>query len=126
MNERIKQLRKILGLSREEFANRLGLKSRGKIENIELGRTSPDEPFLDLICKTYNVNSNWLHTVEGGDDNMFVKLSRNDEISKFIGNIMEYEDDSFKKRLISGLAALDETGWDVLEKFLDSIQIKKD
>ena len=39
---------------------------------------------------------------------------------------MEYEDDSFKKRLISGLAALDETGWDVLEKFLDSIQIKKD
>ena len=57
---------------------------------------------------------------------MFVKLSRNDEISKFIGNIMEYEDDSFKKRLISGLAALDETGWDVLEKFLDSIQIKKD
>ena len=126
MNERIKQLRKILGLSREEFANRLGLKSRGKIENIELGRTSPDEPFLDLICKTYNVNSNWLLTGEGGDDNMFVKLSRNDEISKFIGNIMEYEDDSFKKRLISGLAALDETGWDVLEKFLDSIQIKKD
>lgn len=126
MNERIKQLRKILGLSREEFANRLGLKSRGKIENIELGRTSPDEPFLDLICKTYNVNSNWLRTGEGGDDNMFIKLSRNDEISKFIGNIMEYEDDSFKKRLISGLAALDETGWDVLEKFLDSIQTKKD
>lgn len=126
MNERIKQLRKILGLSREEFANKLGLKSRGKIENIELGRTSPDEPFLDLICKTYNVNSNWLHTGEGGDDNMFIKLSRNDELSKFIGSIMEYEDDSFKKRLISGLAALDETGWDVLEKFLDSIQIKKD
>lgn len=126
MNERIKQLRKILGLSREEFANRLGLKSRGKIENIELGRTSPDEPFLDLICKTYKVNSNWLHTGEGGDDNMFIKLSRNDELSKFIGSIMEYEDDSFKKRLISGLAALDETGWDVLEKFLDSIQIKKD
>lgn len=126
MNERIKQLRKILGLSREEFANRLGLKSRGKIENIELGRTSPDEPFLDLICKTYNVNSNWLHTGKGGDDNMFIKLSRNDELSKFIGSIMEYEDDSFKKRLISGLAALDETGWDVLEKFLDSIQIKKD
>ena len=57
---------------------------------------------------------------------MFIKLSRNDELSKFIGSIMEYEDDSFKKRLISGLAALDETGWDVLEKFLDSIQIKKD
>ena len=38
MNERIKELRKALGLSREEFANKLGLKSRGKIENIELGR----------------------------------------------------------------------------------------
>lgn len=60
MIERFKKLRKTLGLSREDFAKRLGLKSRGKIENIELGRTVPDNEFLKLICKEFNVSENWL------------------------------------------------------------------
>ncbi len=121
MNERIKELRKVLGLSREEFANKLGLKSRGKIENIELGRTSPDEPFLDLICKTYNINPKWLRTGRG---EIFIELSKDEQIEDFIGELLSDEEDSFKRRLISGLAALDENGWTVLEKFLDSIQKK--
>lgn len=121
MNERIKELRKVLGLSREEFANKLGLKSRGKIENIELERTSPDEPFLDLICKTYNINPEWLRTGQG---EMFIELSKDEQIEDFIGELLSDEEDSFKRRLISGLAALDENGWTVLEKFLDSIQKK--
>jgi len=121
LNERIKELRKVLGLSREEFANKLGLKSRGKIENIELGRTSPDEPFLDLICKTYNINPEWLRTGQG---EMFIELSKDEQIEDFIGELLSDEEDSFKRRLISGLAALDENGWAVLEKFLDSIQKK--
>lgn len=122
MNERIKELRKVLGLSREEFANKLGLKSRGKIENIELGRTNPDEPFLDLICATFNLNPEWLRT---GDGEMFAELSKDEQIEEFIGDLLSNEEDSFKRRLISGLAALDENGWSVLENFLDSIQIKK-
>lgn len=121
MNERIKELRKVLGLSREEFANKLGLNSRGKIENIELGRTSLDEPFLDLICKTYNINPKWLRTGRG---EMFIELSKDEQIEDFIGELLSDEEDSFKRRLISGLAALDENGWTVLEKFLDSIQKK--
>jgi len=121
LNERIKEFRKVLGLSREEFANKLGLKSRGKIENIELGRTSPDEPFLDLICKTYNINPEWLRTGQG---EMFIELSKDEQIEDFIGELLSDEEDSFKRRLISGLAALDENGWTVLEKFLDSIQKK--
>lgn len=121
MNERIKELRKVLGLSREEFANKLGLKSRGKIENIELGRTSPDEPFLDLICKTYNISPEWLHSGQG---EMFIELSKDEQIEDFIGDLLSNEEDSFKRRLISGLAALDENGWTVLENFLDSIQKK--
>ena len=86
MNERVKELRKALGLSREDFANKLGLKSRGKIENIELGRTIPDEPFLDLICKTYSVNSEWLHT---GNGEMFVKLSEDEEIADLVSDVLE-------------------------------------
>ena len=129
MNERLRKLRKELDMTQQEFADKIGI-ARGNIGSYEVGKSAISNAVISLICKTDfskgKVNENWLRTGEGGDDNMFIKLSRNDEISKFIGDIMEYEDDSFKKRLISGLAALDETGWDVLEKFLDSIQLKKD
>ena len=57
---------------------------------------------------------------------MFISLTRDEEIANFIGDILRDEDESFKKRLVSGLAALDETGWKVLEDFLNSIQKKED
>ena len=45
MKDRIKQLRKELGLSQDDFAKNLGLKSRGKIANIEFGKIEPDDDF---------------------------------------------------------------------------------
>ena len=52
-------------------------------------------------------------------------MSRDEQIEKFVGDLLHGEEDSFKRRLISGLAALDENGWKVLEDFLDSIQKKR-
>lgn len=122
MNERLKKLRKELDMTQQEFANGIGI-SRGNIGAYEVGKNAPSDAVISLICKEYNVNENWLRTGEG---DMFIKLSYSDEIAQFVGQLMTEEDDSFKKRLISGLAALDETGWKVLEDFLNSIQIKKD
>lgn len=59
MNKRIKELRKLLNLSQEEFGNRLGV-TRGAITNIELNKTIPKPLFIDLICKTFNVNQDWI------------------------------------------------------------------
>lgn len=74
-------MRNNLGLSREDFAKRLGLKSRGKIENIELSRTKPDDAFIHLICREFNVNEDWLRTGTGemfsepfGNSNMSERL----------------------------------------------------
>ncbi|MGN9059879.1 helix-turn-helix domain-containing protein [Mediterraneibacter faecis] len=122
MNERLKQLRKELNLTQQEFADKLGT-ARNNIAGYETGKRNPSDAAISLICTKYNVNENWLRTGEG---DMFVKLSYSDEIAQFVGQLMTEEDDSFKKRLVSGLAALDETGWKVLEDFLDSIQMKKD
>lgn len=122
MNERLKKLRKELDMTQQEFAEGIGIK-RNTIATYESGRNEPIDAVISLICTKYNVNENWLRTGKG---DMFVKLSYSDEIAQFVGQLMTEEDDSFKKRLVSGLAALDETGWKVLEDFLDSIQIKKD
>lgn len=122
MNERLKKLRKALDLTQQEFADRIGIK-RNSFANYETGRNTPIDAIIVSICKEFNVNENWLRTGEG---EMFIELSYSDEIAQFVGQLMTEEDDSFKKRLISGLATLDENGWKVLEEFLDSIQIKKD
>lgn len=122
MNERLKKLRKALDLTQQEFADRIGVK-RNSFANYETGRNTPIDAIIISICKEFNVNENWLRTGEG---DMFIELSYSDEIAQFVGQLMTEEDDSFKKRLISGLAALDDNGWKVLEDFLDSIQTKKD
>ena len=122
MNERLKKLRKELDMTQQEFAEGIGMK-RNTMATYESGRNEPIDAVISLICTKYNVNENWLRTGEG---EMFVEMSYDDEIAQFVGQVMGEEDDSFKKRLISGLAALDDNGWKVLEDFLDSIQTKKD
>lgn len=64
MNERIKKLRKALGFTQHEFADRLGI-SRGNIGSYEVGKSNPGGSVITLICKTFNVSEEWLRTGEG-------------------------------------------------------------
>lgn len=121
LNERLKKLRKTLDLTQQEFADRIGSK-RNTIAKYETDTNVPSAAVISLICREFNVNENWLRTGEG---DMFMEMSRDEQIEKFIGDLLHGEEDSFKRCLISGLAALDENGWKVLEDFLDSIQKKK-
>ena len=122
MNERLKKLRKTLDMTQQEFSDKLGVK-RNTVGQWEIGRNDPSDAIILSICREFNVSEEWLRTGKG---EMFIQLSRNEEIAEFVGQLMSDEDDSFKKRLISGLAALDENGWKVLEDFLDSIHKKGD
>ncbi len=122
MNERLRKLRKTLDLTQQAFADKLGI-ARGNIGAYEVGKNALSDAVISLICREFDVNENWLRTGEG---EMFIELTKEEEIASFIGGVLRDEDDSFKKRLISGLAALDETGWEVLENFLNSIQKKED
>ena len=121
--ERIKELRKELGLNQEEFGERLGV-SRSVIANIEYDRLKrPDqkESLYKLICKEFNVSEEWLRT---GNGEMFVPLTRNQLITDFASDLI-MEDNTFKKRLVEALAKLDVDEWEVLEKLAESL-IKKD
>lgn len=122
MNERLKQLRKALDLTQQEFADRIGSK-RNTIAKYETDTNVPSAAVISLICREFNVNEDWLRT---GNGEMFLELSRDEQIEEFIGTLLKDEDDSFKRRLISGLAALDDNGWKILEEFLNSIQKKRD
>lgn len=122
MKDRIKKIRKELDLTQQEFADRIGVK-RGGIANYEIGRNEPTDSVISLICREFNINEDWLRTGEG---EMFIKQTRDEQIASFVGSIQSSEDDSFKKRFISMLSALDESDWEVLEKMVITLHGKKD
>ena len=60
-NDRLKIVRKRLGLTQQEFADKLGIK-RGAIANYEIGRNTPIDAVITLICREFNINEVWLRT----------------------------------------------------------------
>lgn len=122
MKDRIKKIRKELDLTQQEFADKLGIK-RNTVATYESGRNEPIDAVISLICREFDINEEWLRT---GNGEMFIERSRDDQIAVFVGNILEKESDSFKRRFISMLAALDESDWETLEKIVEMMQKEKD
>lgn len=120
IGERIKKIRKELDLTQAEFAESIG-SVQNSVTGYETGRRNPSQPVIALICNKFNVNKQWLLTGEG---EMFVKLSRTDEIAEFVGKVLHSEEDSFKRRFVAMLSLLDEKDWEVLEKMVN--EMKKD
>ena len=65
IHERIKALRKPLGLNQTEFGKKLGV-TRSVILNIELKKVPPKEIFIEHICTVFHVNREWLLHGTGG------------------------------------------------------------
>ena len=102
MKQRIKLLRKELGLTQQEFADKLGIK-RTTIGNYELGRNEPVDSVISLICDRCHVNETWLRT---GDGDMFEQVSRDDELLRLIDESMTEESGEFKRRLALAIMKL--------------------
>ena len=85
MDERIKKLRKLLNLTQEDFASKIGL-SRNFIAQIELKKKKPSDRTISDICREFRVNESWLRTGEG---DMFQELPPEDEVAASISNVLE-------------------------------------
>nr|DAF18618.1 MAG TPA: helix-turn-helix domain protein [Caudoviricetes sp.] len=122
MNERIKSLRKYLNMTQDDFSKQIGF-SRKYISQVEIGTKTPSERTISDICREFDVNEEWLRN---GTGEMFVQKSKDEQISEMLGEIQKSGEDTFKHRLVSALANLDEDGWNALEKLIDSIAKKNE
>ena len=80
--ERVKSVRKKRELTLEKFGERLGV-TKTAISRIEKGDRGLTEQMFKSICREFGVNEVWLRTGEGGDDNMFTKVSDDDQFIRF-------------------------------------------
>ncbi len=120
MNERIKELRKVLKISQEEFGNRIGITGSG-VSRMESGSNNIAERTIKAICKEFNVNYMWLTS---GDGEMFIDTD--DDIMETIDRIMLGENE-FHKNLFKTFARLDEDELLALERIIDKfIEVKKE
>lgn len=89
-NERVKEIRKTLGLTLEKFGERIGV-TRGSMSNIENGNRNLTEQMTKSICREFSVDYMWLTTGEG---EMFIDMD--DDFIERIDRIMAGEDEARK------------------------------
>lgn len=112
MNERIRQLRKALGLTQAEFGERIGLKG-STVTCYESGLRTPSSAALTAMCREFHVSEPWLRE---GTGEMFPALNGDEVLAAFLGQTVFGEADSFPRRLLGALARLDREEWALLEK----------
>lgn len=123
MKDRLKEIRKghPNGGTQDSFADFLGI-SKSNLASYESGRRTPSEAVLQLICQKCDIDKEWLIN---GIGEMFKPRTKNQEIFAFANNVMELDDEKFKKRFVEALAKLDSKDWEVLEKIAKKL-LKED
>ena len=114
MNERIKQLRKHLGLNQTEFGARIGVKQTS-IAGYETGARVPIDAVITSICREFGVSERWLRTGEGDP---FPKMTRAQEISAYADAMMADAPDSARSIIIAYIMSLDAEDWEAIVKII--------
>ncbi len=110
-NERIKEVRKSLGLTLEKFGERIGLK-KSAVSLIENGKNSVTDANVKAICREFGVDYIWLPT---GDGEMFVDTD--DDFIERIDRIMAGEDDA-RKNLFKFMLELSDEDIETLDRLM--------
>ena len=115
MNGRIKELRKALGLTQEEFGKRIGI-TKSSISTIESGRNYPSEQSLRYMCREYGVSYVWLTT---GSSPMF---EDGDDVALhvMVDTIMASENDRVKD-VFKSLGSFTADDWHQVDQLLDKL-----
>lgn len=97
MNERIKQIRKRVGLTQAEFADKLGIKPN-TVTCYETGIRIPSDAIIKSISKNFNVSDTWLRTGEG---EMFIQLNEDQELLEVLADLQVDEENPVRDLLIA-------------------------
>lgn len=120
--ERIKSLRKSLGLTLEKFGEKLGV-GKTAISKLEKNERGLTDQMLKSICREYGVREEWLRD---GVGEPFGAQTLNQELLAWINRIMPEEDSSFKKRFAYALSKMSDDGWQLIEEFCNNLTKKDD
>lgn len=118
--ERMKLLRRELGMNQADFAAPLGLK-QSTIGNYESGSRGVSDATILAICREYGVSEQWLRT---GDGEIFTS---NQVPSTIVSNLaQEYDLDLMDQNLIAEYLKLDKQSREVLKGYIRRVFLASD
>lgn len=110
--ERVREVRKTLGLTLEKFGEKIGMK-KNSVSQIENGKNNVTDANIKAICREFNVDYIWLTTGEG---EMFV--DSDDDFIEKIDRIMAGESD-IRKNAIKALVNASTEDIEALDRLID-------
>lgn len=115
--ERVKEIRKALGLTLDKFGEKLGVKKQ-TVSRIENGINNVTEQMILSICREYNVNYDYLTY---GDGEMFEDLPETilDELC------IEYDLDDGDRDILNFYLGLPADARDAIKKQIKKIFVKE-
>lgn len=120
MTERIKAIRRAVGCTQQEFADRLGLK-RNTIATYEIGKAVPSDRTISDICREFRVSEVWLRTGEG---EMFLRQTEAEQLAEITTRMELDQDDPFISMITSAVKSyyrLSETEKAAISKLVDGM-----
>lgn len=102
LGQRVKDIRLALNKTQEEFGAQIGIK-KNSLSQIENGKNALTQQNIVAICKTFHVSENWLRTGEG---QMFIEVTRADELARLIEETMSEESGEIKRRIATAVLRL--------------------
>ncbi len=117
MNDRIREIRKALGLTQESFGKTLGVK-KSAISQIENGVNNLSDQMIKAICREYSVNEDWLRY---GIGERFVINTVDAELAGYMGALLGQRDPEKNKYALLVLKLMVDE-WDLVYKNIDTIK----
>lgn len=114
--DRIKELRRALDLTQEEFGKRIGLVKSG-ISRIESGATGTTEQTLRSMCREFGASYLWLTT---GECPMFENGNDDAALHVMIDRVMASENERVKQ-VFKNLGDFTEEDWRQVNALLDKL-----
>jgi transcriptional regulator with XRE-family HTH domain len=111
MHTRINEIVKKSGLTKTDFAKRLGL-SQPFVSRICSGDSLPSDRTIADICREFGCNEVWLRTGEGEP---FQERSREEEIMRFAVQTVKGSNE-FRKAMAAMLSKMTPEDWENLER----------
>lgn len=116
MKDRIKELRRALDLTQDEFGGRIGI-TKSSISTMESGRSNPSEQTLRSMCREFGVSYLWLTTGEGS---MFENGSDDAALHVMVDRVMASENERVKQ-IFKNLGDFTEEDWRQVNAILDKL-----
>ena len=118
MHDRVKNIRKHLNLTQEEFGNRLGITATA-VSRIEKGTRPVTSQMQKAICNVFKVDEDWLR------DGLGEMFGDPDAELQAMVDVAMTGQNNIRKAMIIAIASLPEEELAIFEKFLDLIEKRR-